>query len=458
MRARRAVLEYCLSEFQALKVTLTNQGQVSEFDIDYELRFIMFLSAQIDGIENSQEQAFNKAICQFLDWSSVYDSLLIGKIEKQPSYQLSDLLIGKKFEKMGGVFYKIAYSMILINSKLNSDEKFFIQSLRDHLFGRGESAYANQIEAELVELDDGETSGLDREKILNNFKKTGENQTAEEELTLEECLDQLNQLVGLEKMKNEVKQLVSFLEIQSKRKEHKLSLSSPSLHMVFTGAPGTGKTTVGRIISKIYKALGILKKGHLVETDRSGLVGQYIGHTDAKTTDVVNSALDGVLFIDEAYSLSKDSKGDFGQEAIDTLVKRMEDDRDRLVVIVAGYKAEMATFIDSNPGLRSRFNTYINFENFNSTELFKIFKNLCEKNDYTVDNNTEEKLKKLFAIETKEEREDFGNGRFVRNLFEKVLRNQAMRLSQSKGNLSRESLMSILDSDIIFKENQNENE
>ena len=169
-----------------------------------------------------------------------------------------------------------------------------------------------------------------------------------------------------------------------------------------------------------------------------------IGHTDAKTTDVVNSALDGVLFIDEAYSLSKGSKGDFGQEAIDTLVKRMEDDRDRLVVIVAGYEAEMDTFIESNPGLRSRFNTYINFENFNSSELLKIFQSLCEKNDYTLDSDTEEKLTKLFEIETKEERDDFGNGRFVRNLFEKVLRNQAMRLSQSKSELSRENLMSIL--------------
>ena len=163
--------------------------------------------------------------------------------------------------------------------------------------------------------------------------------------------------------------------------------------------------------------------------------------------------LDGILFIDEAYSLSK-GKGDFGQEAIDILVKRMEDYRDRLVVIVAGYEAEMATFIKSNPGLRSRFNTYIKFENFNSIELLKIFKNLCKKYDYTVDSNTEIKLKKLFDIETKEDRKDFGNGRFVRNLFEKALRNQALRLSQSRDKLSRADLMSILASDVIIKENK----
>lgn len=449
MRIQPKVLEFCLGEYHKLKSELVSEEQVSEFDIDYEFRFTIFLAAQIDGIQKPIEREFFKAISTELGWSPVYDSLLLGKIEKQPSYELRDIAIGKRFEKMGEIFYKTAYCMVLIDNEFNTDEKFFMQNLKDHLFGSAISSIANLALSEIVDLDGGSTSGLDVKKIKEEALKAAEQSVEEKTLTKEECLELLNQLVGLKTMKEEVKQLVSFLEIQTKRKEHNLSLSQPALHMVFTGAPGTGKTTVARIIAKIYASLGILKKGHLIETDRSGLVGQYMGHTDAKTTEVINSALDGVLFIDEAYSLSKDSENDFGQEAIDTLVKRMEDDRGRLIVIVAGYGEEMNTFIESNPGLRSRFNTNVHFENFTAPELLEIFQGMCNKNDYTVGKKSQEKLLSIFEIETKDNRDDFGNGRYIRNLFEKVLRNQAMRLNSSKKELSRKDLMQINPADII---------
>lgn len=452
MRATQSVINFCLKEYRNLKSELITSEQLSDFDIDYELRFILFLSAQIDGVQNITEAKFIELIARELEWSSVYQSLLLGKIEKQPSYQLSDIQIGKRFSKLAEIFYKVAYCMILIDGKLNTDEKFFIQNLSDHLFEKTEVYLAHAIELKVVDLDKGESCELDRDVISARAKSDDLSKSkmpqAGPKLSTKECLEQLNSLVGLKRMKEEVGQLVSFLKIQTKRKEHKLSLSSPTLHMVFTGAPGTGKTTVARMIANIYASLGILKKGHLVETDRSGLVGQYMGHTDAKTTEVINSALDGVLFIDEAYSLNKNSENDFGQEAIDTLVKRMEDDRDRLVVIVAGYGAEMDRFIQSNPGLKSRFSTKINFDNFKVDELLEIFKTLCNKNEYILEVDAEQRLIALFKDETKAEREDFGNGRFVRNLFERVLRNQAMRLSHSKDELTRVALMHIQSHDI----------
>lgn len=181
---------------------------------------------------------------------------------------------------------------------------------------------------------------------------------------------ELNKLVSLKEVKEEVSNLIKFINIQSKRKELGLSVSSLNLHLVFSGSPGTGKTTVARLLGNIYKELGILKKGHCIETDRSGMVGEYIGHTAQKTDKLINSAIDGVLFIDEAYTLNPiDSANDFGQEGIDTLLKRMEDYRDRLIVIVAGYPEEMSRFINSNPGLESRFTKYFYFEDYNPKEL-----------------------------------------------------------------------------------------
>ncbi len=240
---------------------------------------------------------------------------------------------------------------------------------------------------------------------------------------------QLDDMVGLTFVKQEVHKLANFIKIQNQRKQQGLQVPSISYHCVFTGNPGTGKTTVARILATIYKELGVCKKGHLVETDRAGLVAEYVGQTAVKTNKIIDSALDGVLFIDEAYSLVSGGQQDYGKEAIDTLLKRMEDDRDRLVVIIAGYKDEMKNLIDSNPGLQSRFNRYIEFADYNEEELLMIFEKLAIKYDYNLTPAARQKLKDVFGKATLNKDKRFGNGRFVRNVFEKTLENQANRLS-----------------------------
>ena len=259
---------------------------------------------------------------------------------------------------------------------------------------------------------------------------------------------ELDDLIGLDNVKQEVKSLANFVRLQKQRQEKGLKTPKLSYHLVFTGSPGTGKTTVARIVARIYKDLGILKKGHTVETDRSGLVANYVGQTATKTNAIVDSALNGVLFIDEAYALvPENSSQDYGQEAISTLLKRMEDDRDKLVVIIAGYTNEMKRFIDSNPGLQSRFNRYINFPDYSAGELVKIFHMYMKKNQYTISDEANEMLKEKldYAVEHKDR--NFGNARYVRNIFEKSIQAQANRLEGQTG-LSDRQLTEITLSDI----------
>lgn len=253
---------------------------------------------------------------------------------------------------------------------------------------------------------------------------------------------ELDDLIGLESVKQEVRSLANFVKLQKQREAQGLKSAKVSYHLVFYGSPGTGKTTVARIVGRIYKDLGVLKKGHTVETDRAGLCGEYVGKTGPKTDTVISKALDGVLFIDEAYSLVPEggAGNDYGQEAISTILKRMEDYRDRLVVIVAGYKDEMQRFIDSNPGLQSRFNRYIDFPDYSSGELTDIFKMYMKKNQYTLAPDAEEYLKEQFEYAVAHKDRNFGNARFARNVFEKSIQQQANRLAGQtnldKGRLS----------------------
>lgn len=240
---------------------------------------------------------------------------------------------------------------------------------------------------------------------------------------------QLESLIGLESVKKEVETLSNFVKIQQTREAKGLKTSSVSYHCVFTGNPGTGKTTVARILAKIYKDLGVVTKGHLVETDRAGLVAEYVGQTAVKTNKIIDSALDGVLFIDEAYSLISKSDNDYGKEAIATLLKRMEDNRDRLIVILAGYTKEMKDFIDSNPGLQSRFNRYIEFPDYSAGELLQIFEANMKKYDYYFGEGAREYLLQYFTNEVANKDVNFGNARLVRNVFEKTLERQANRLA-----------------------------
>lgn len=258
----------------------------------------------------------------------------------------------------------------------------------------------------------------------------------------------LDKLIGLKSVKEEINTLVNFSRIQMMRSEQGLRNTKSSYHCVFTGNPGTGKTTVARIVAEIYRDLGVLKKGHLVETDRSGLIGEYVGHTAVKTNKIIDSALDGVLFIDEAYSLIPDYDVDYGKEAVATLLKRMEDDRERLVVILAGYTNEMQSFIDSNPGLKSRFSRYIEFQDYSAEELYQIFILNLKQFEYNLSEDAVEPLKKYFSDVVANKDSNFGNARFVRNLFEKCVERKANRLSKEL-RLTNKQLTEIKLSDII---------
>lgn len=268
--------------------------------------------------------------------------------------------------------------------------------------------------------------------------------------SLDEVLNELNSLIGLNAVKSEINTLINFVKVQKAREASGLKSSSLSYHIVFTGNPGTGKTTVARIVAKIYKHLGILTEGQLVETDRSGLVAEYVGQTAVKVNKTVNSALNGILFIDEAYSLVGENKDDFGKEAVATLIKRMEDDRDKLVLILAGYTNEMSDFIETNPGFKSRFNRYINFPDYTTEELFDIFESKCKSLDYHLTDTAKTKLKSVFETAYLSRDKSFGNGRLVRNVFEKSLEQQANRIAK-ESNLTKELLTTITDEDIAAK-------
>ena len=258
--------------------------------------------------------------------------------------------------------------------------------------------------------------------------------------------EELNSLIGLDLVKREVDNLINLVTINKLRRDHGLKVEELSLHMVFSGNPGTGKTTVARIMSRIYRSLDILSKGHLVEVDRSGLVAGYVGQTALKTQEAVQKALGGVLFIDEAYALTTRGPQDYGQEAVETLLKAMEDHRDDLIVIVAGYIELMEEFVKSNPGLESRFNRFIHFPDYTVEEMMGIFRMRCDKAGYTLAPEAGDELKRILAEKSKDSI-GFGNARGVRNLFEKALSRQANRLA-AMGQLTREQLMEIRAEDL----------
>lgn len=282
-------------------------------------------------------------------------------------------------------------------------------------------------------------------------KRLQEREKAEKEARekkIAELLEELNRLVGLEAVKEEIHSLVNLIKVREMREKMDLPMMDMSYHMVFTGNPGTGKTTVARLVARIYRELGILSGGQLVETDRSRLVAGYVGQTAINVREVVEQAMGGVLFIDEAYALiSPDASNDYGSEAVDTLVKMMEDHRDDLVVIVAGYTEEMKSFLRSNTGLISRFNKFIAFEDYTQAQLLEILKVMAGQAGMTVEENALKRIGLRLAAMNDQERQDFGNARGVRNLFEKMIVNQANRLVTLK-EPTREQLMTLTEADV----------
>lgn len=330
------------------------------------------------------------------------------------------------------------------------------QFKEDVMTGKGTLYYANGQASYIGDLVNGEKHGRgdyyneDGKIIYSGEFIHGERLriTPEIEREINKLQAQLDGLVGLPNAKKELHNLINFIKIQSLRVDHGLTSFPITYHLVFSGNPGTGKTTVARIIGQIYKHLGVLSSGHFVETDRAGLVAGYVGQTALKVQEVVKKATGGVLFIDEAYALINDKQDAFGKEAIDSLLKAMEDLRDDLVIIVAGYTELMEEFLQANPGFKSRFNHFVQFDNFSTDELYEIFAMLCKNNDYRYGDAFAQHMKTQLNQIPVETIPNFSNGRYIRNVFEKLVTIQSNRLIQQQ-NITRDELMAFTDADIV---------
>lgn len=374
------------------------------FSFDYETVFESHLSGRYKSLADSVLEIANKSNPLQIDITETKDEELISNTEVQSSLSLPPtlkLLDHPLFDDYVNTLYRFATIIAKADNNVTKKEEEALKEIYQ----------------------------ITHNPVPENENKAIKITEAEESENLEQVLAELENLIGLDDVKREVKSLINFIQIQKEREKQGLKNSQISYHCVFTGSPGTGKTTIARIVAKIYKHLGILEKGHLVETDRSGLVAEYTGQTAVKVTKTVNSALDGILFIDEAYALVGENKDDFGKEAVATLIKRMEDNRDKLVLIVAGYSDEMKTFIDTNPGFKSRFNRYIHFPDYTPDEMIRIFELLCSNSEYTISPNAKSHLTEVFKQLYENKTKDFGNGRLVRNIFEKSIENQSNRIA-----------------------------
>ena len=368
----------------------------------------------------------------------------------------SDARRGKEASR---TFIRMLTNILLYLSAVDDDVSYaeagFITECTDKLNAICDSSGVGKSQEGLDPLDfvtSGQESFIDRHlpQTQSAGGETAPEAKAEAEAEkpdLDTLMAQLEALVGLEQVKKDVKDLVNLMKVRKLRQEYELPVPPMSLHMVFMGNPGTGKTTVARLVSGLYAAIGVLSKGQLIEVDRSGLVAGYVGQTALKTQEAIKSAIGGVLFIDEAYSLSNGGENDFGREAIETILKAMEDHRDDLIVIVAGYDEPMEKFLSSNPGLESRFNKYFWFPDYNGEQLMSIFNAQCGKNGYKLSPEAEKAAVEMFT-ELYEQRDDnFGNGRDVRNCFEDMIVRQSNRVAAME-KPGKDELMEVLPEDL----------
>ena len=340
---------------------------------------------------------------------------------------------------------EMVYELVLLDGQLNSAEKSLIEQLITD--GNKYKKISAQLRLQVKGADDPyvDVKSLDIPQVGRTLHKGMDREEAEvvalthniegdEHSALQEARHELAQLEGLEEVKEEIEKIDAFLKIKKHRELAGLPVPNQTLHFAFYGNPGTGKTTVARILGKFFFGYGLLEKGHVVETDRVGLVGGYVGHTAIKTDERIQEAMDGILFVDEAYSLSSgEGTNDFGREAVETILKRMEDHRERLVVVVAGYPELMSKFMESNPGLKSRFTRHLHFSDYGPVSLGRILRRMVEDGGYVIEGPMKGVLSVLLHAEFEERSEDFGNARFVRNIYEEMIAQQAVRLASHTG-------------------------